>query len=146
MSTIVVIPDRGEHLLISDGLRSIRLDVLAGTLAQGPTTLRYLLSGLASVEKPLLTLRRLLTLARTGCFSRSLHPREARARRWVLMLRVYDALRVGTDQREIAQVLLSREAGEPRWRSRDPSLRSRAQRLVRGARRTAAGGHLELLK
>lgn len=146
MSTIVAISDRREHLLISDGLRLIRLDVLAGTLTQGPAELRYLLSGLGSAEKPLLTLRRFLALARTGRFSRSLHPREPRARRWALILRVHDALRAEADQREIARVLLSRDAGEPRWRSQAPSLRSRAQRLVREARRMAAGAYRRLLR
>jgi hypothetical protein len=119
--------------------------VLAGTLARGPTRLHYLLGGLASAEKPLLTLQRLLELARAGRFSRSLHPREPRARRWVLMLRAHDAIRAGTDQREIAQVLLNGVAGEPRWRSESPSLRSQAQRLVRGARLMARDGYRTLL-
>jgi hypothetical protein len=66
--SLVMAPGRGEHLLLSDGLRSIRLDGTAGTLARGRVRLRYLLSGLESAEKPLLTLRRLLALARTGDF------------------------------------------------------------------------------
>jgi hypothetical protein len=137
---------RREHLLISDGLQSIRLDVLAGTLAQGPAELRYLLAGISSVERPLLTLRRMLALARTGRFSRSLHPQEPRARTWVLMLRACDALQSGADQRQIAEILLNRGASEPRWRSFAPSLRSRAQRLVRSARRMAAGSYRGLLQ
>ena len=141
----LVAGDGREHLLISDGLRTIRIDVLAGTLSRGPTRLHYLLSGLASAEKPQLTLQRLIALARAGRFSRTLHPREPRARRWVLMLRAYDALRAGADQREIAQWLLSREAGEPRWRSLAPSVRSQVQRLVRGARLMACGGYRTLL-
>lgn len=136
----------GEHLLISDGLRAIRLDVLMGTLAGGPARLRYRLSGLASAEQPLLTLRRFLALSRTGRFASSLHPREARAKRWLLMLRTHDALSTGADQREIAAELLSREAGEGRWRSRLPSVRSQVQRLVRNAQATAAGGYASLLK
>lgn len=134
-----------EHLLISDGLRAIRLDVLAGTLGKGPVELRYLLSGLASADRPLLTLRRLLALARSGRFSRSLHPSEPRAKRWVLLLRARDALDAGADQRAIAESLLSRSACEPRWRSAEPSLRSRVQRLVRGARLMAKDGYLRLL-
>lgn len=142
----LVTSDAGEHLLISDGLRTIRLDVLTGTMACGPARLRYRLAGLASAERPLLTLRRLLALSRTGRFASSLHPREARARRWVLMLRAHDALAAGASQREIAALLLSGEAGEPRWRSRSPSLRLQVQRLVRGARRMASNGYLELLR
>ena len=142
----LVTSDAREHLLISDGLRAIRLDVLTGTLASGPARLRCRLSGLASAEQPLLTLRRLLALWRTGRFSRSLHPPEARAPRWLLMLRAHDALVAGADQREIAVELLSREAAEPRWRSRCPSVRLQVQRLVRSARRMAGGGYASLLK
>lgn len=142
----LVTSDAGEHLLISDGLRAIRLDVLAGTLAGGPVRLRYRLSGRASAERPLLTLRRFLALWRTGQFASSLHPHEARAKRWLLMLRAHDALATESDQREIAAELLSREAGELRWRSRCPSVRSQVQRLVRGARHMAGGGYFELLR
>ena len=135
-----------EHLLLSDGLRAIRLDVLAGSLAQGPVQLRYLLGGVASAEPPLLTLRRLLVLCRTGTFGRSLHRPEVKARRWVMMLRAWDALAAGADQREIAAALLSASAAERRWRTEAPSLRSQAQRLVRGARRMGKGGYLNLLR
>lgn len=134
-----------EHLLLSDGLRAIRLDLLAGTFRQGPVQLRYLLTGLAAAQRPLLTLRRLIALAGTGRFSRSLHPREPRARRWLLMLRTRDALAAGADQREIAAILFSPSARQSRWRSQAPSLRSQVQRLARGARVMADGGYRELL-
>jgi hypothetical protein len=63
----------------------------------------------------------------------------------VLMLRTWDALTAGADQREIAGELLSRTAVAPRWRSREPSVRSQAQRLVRLARLFSAGGYRVLL-
>ena len=138
--------DGCERLLFSDGLRSIRIDVLSGTVAEGPVQLRYRLAGLAAAEPPVLTLRRLLALCRTGGFCRSLHPGEARARRWLLQLRAHDALTAGADQREIASVLLSAEASEPRWRIRSPSVRSQVQRLVRGARRMPSDGYFTLLR
>ena len=146
VSTLVSAADGREHLLMSDGLRAIRIDVAAGTIADRSAELRFRLHGLASAERPLLTLRRLLALCRTGRFCRSLHAPEARARRWVLMLRARDALAAGAGQREIAAVLLSDEAGQPRWRTQSPSLRSQAQRLVRGARHMASGGYLGLLR
>ena len=145
-STLLRRPDGREHLLISDGLRAIRIDVLAGSIATGAVDLRYRLGGLASAERPVLALRRLLALWRTGGFCRSLHPIEARAKRWVLLLRASDALGAGADQREIAMVILSPEAGQARWRTRAPSLRSRVQRLVRSARAMEAGGFWTLLR
>jgi hypothetical protein len=135
-----------EHLLISDGIRTIRLDVWSGTLRSGPTVLHYLLSGVAAAEGSLLTLRRLIAFCRAGRFSRSLHPPEARARRWILMLRAHDAVAAGAGQRQIAEILLGSAAREARWRSEVPSLRSQAQRLVRSARLMAQGGYRQLLQ
>jgi hypothetical protein len=134
-----------EHLLLCDGLRSIRLDAPAGTFGKGPVALRYSLGSLALAEPQILTLRRLLALYRSGRFSRVLHPAEPRARRWVLMLRAWDALVAGADQRRIAEALLSRSAGEPFWRNREPSVRSQVQRLVRSARAFGQGGYRALL-
>ena len=145
ISTLLKGADDREHLLISDGIRSLRIDVLSGSVKDGPSQLRYMLAGFASAERPLLTLRRLLMLWRTGRFSAALHAAEAKTRRSVLTLRTHDALDAGADQREIAAVLLSDVATERHWRSHSPSLRSQVQRLVRGARRMASGGYLDLL-
>jgi hypothetical protein len=137
--------ERTEYLLLSDGLRAIRLDAPAGAFTSGPVCLKYSIAGLISAQAPLLTLRRFLALSRTGCFSRSLHPREAKARRWILVLRTWDALAAGAGQRQLAEELLRRSAIGPRWRSREASVRSQAQRLVRAARHMGAGGYRELL-
>ena len=146
ISTLAMSTDEREHWLIADGLQAIRIDVVAGTLSDGPVELRYRLAGLAAAERPVLTLRRLLALSRTGAFSRSLHPNEPRAKRWVLMLRVHDALAAGANQRAIAAELLGSGAAMERWRVEAPSLRSQVQRLVQAARRSAGGGFWELLK
>jgi hypothetical protein len=134
-----------EHLLLSDGRRGIRIDIASGTVGAGPVRLSYRLAGLAGAQAPLLVLRQLLALWRTGEFSRALHPEEPRAARWILVLRAGDALAAGASQREIAECLLGREAAQRRWRVETSSLRSRVQRLAREARRMAAGGYRELL-
>lgn len=134
--------DRGreaEHLLISDGLRTIRLDGPAGCFAAASASLAYEIHGIHSAEAPLLALRRFIHLCRTGRFSPRLHAPERRARRWVLMLRAFDALEEGASQREIAEALLSRTVAAPRWRSRESSIRSQVQRLVRSARAITNG-------
>ncbi|HEY1143029.1 MAG TPA: DUF2285 domain-containing protein [Sphingomicrobium sp.] len=144
--TRVIATEDAEHLLLSDGLRAIRLDGPPGAFGSGPVCLRYSVEGLASAEAPLLTLRRFLALCRTGNFSRSLHRREVRARRWIMMLRAHDALVAGADQRQIAGELFSRSVVDPCWRSRESSVRSQVQRLVRSARRFALGGYRLLLR
>lgn len=141
----LVATERAEHLLLSDGLRSIRLDGPPGAFSAGPVCLRYLVEGLAAAAPRLLNLRRFLALCRSGDFSRLLHPDEPRARRWILMLRAWDGLAVDAGQREIAGELLSRSASAPHWRDREPSVRSQAQRLVRSARAFASGGYRSLL-
>ena len=133
------------HLLLSDGLRSIRIDAPIGTFANGPVFLSYMIGGVESAQPLLLTLRRFIALCRTERFSRVLHPPEPRARRWIMILRARDALAAGAGQREIAELLLSRSVGEPRWRNREPSIRTQAQRLVRSARSMAAGGYRSML-
>lgn len=145
MARLVTTPS-ADHLLLSDGWRTIRLDTEAGLFAAGPVRLAYRLEGLGAAQAPLLTLRRFLAFNRAGRFSTSLHPGERRSARWVQMLRAWDALQEGAGQREIAKVLLSPSAGEADWRIRNPSLRSRAQRLARLARTMAGGGYRALLR
>jgi hypothetical protein len=144
IATLVARED-SEHLLLCDGFRTLRLDGPPGTFGERPVCLRYMLEGVAAADRALMALRRFLALCRSGCLPRSLWRREPRARRWVLMLRTWDALTAGADQREIAGELLSRTAVAPRWRSREPSVRSQAQRLVRLARLFSAGGYRVLL-
>lgn len=145
VSTIASAPG-GERLLLSDGFRSIRLDVRGPGLRREPVTLAYDLQGVAAAETPLLVLRRLIALVRSGDFSRSLHPPERRAQRHILLLRTLDALAAGASQREIGIDLISSAAAQKRWRVHSPTVRSQAQRLVKGARRMAEGAFWELLQ
>lgn len=140
----LVSDDETDHLLLTDGLRAIRLDAPLGAFSSEAMCLRFRVGGILLSEISVLALRRLLALVHRGRFARSLHRREARARRWILQLRTHDALTAGADLREIAEELLGRPAG-PGWRIRDPSLRSQAQRMVRSARAMANGGFRQLL-
>ncbi len=135
-----------ESLLLCDGLHAVRLDGPTGTFTNGPVCLRYTIYGLASGEPRSLALRRFMAVCKTGRFSRVLHRTEVRARRWILILRAWDALSAGASQREIAEALLSRSAGGPRWRSRVASIRSQVQRLARSARIIAGGGYRAMLR
>ena len=142
----VAASDRGEHLLLSDGLRQIRLDGPPQCFTSGPLRLRYVIEGIGSAERALLTLQRLLALCRSGRFSRVLHRPEVRARRWIMLLRSYDAFMAGADQRSIAAVLLSESVAQSGWRVRESSIRLQVQRLVRSSRAIAAGGYRALLR
>lgn len=144
LATVVAGADGAEHLLLAEGLASLRIDSVGGSLAGGPVRLAYRLAGFAGLEGPLAALRDLLELRESG---RLRAPRaRSRNRRLVLLLRAYDALEAGASQREIAGVLLSPEAARARWRTEAPSLRLRAQRLAGGARAMARGGYGSLLR
>lgn len=141
----IVSSDHADHLLLCNGFHGIRLDGPPGIFGNARVALSYRLEGVEGARRPMLTLRRFLALCQGGNFPRSLYPREPRARRWILMLRAYDALGAGVSQREIAAALLSRTVEEPRWRSRESSVRSQVQRLAVSARRFVDGGYRELL-
>ena len=143
--TVARSPGGVEHLLLSDGRAGLRLDLGGSSILGGPVLLRYRLAGLASLERPMAELRRLAALCGSGDPSRLHDAGAAAGARAVLLLRAADGLAVGASQREIAEVLLSRDARQPRWRIEAPSLRSRAQRLVRKARAMAKGRWRDLL-
>ena len=116
---------RRDFLLLSDGLRAIRIDAPRSTFSDGPVCLRYAVEGLATAEPLVLTLSRLLALCRTGEFARSLHPVEPRARRWILALRASDGLLAGASHRELSRnssqpVRFSSALAEPGAKSPEP--------------------------
>lgn len=144
LATVVLGPGGCEHVLLSDGPATLRLDLASGSLLAGPVRLSYRLAGMAALRGPLATLRGLMTLCELGRLPSP--PARNRNRRLILLLRAHDALLAGANQREIAEVLLSPDAARPRWRAEVPSVRLQAQRLVAGARMMASGGYRELLR
>lgn len=135
-----------QHLLLSDGRRSIRLDVTGDDLEASPVRLSYLLRGLEDLARPLLVLERLRSLILQKRFVSSLYPPVRRARREVMLLRAFDAIGSGASQADMAELLLSRRFERRSWRIHSPSLRSQAQRLARASREMASGGFWDLLR
>jgi hypothetical protein len=131
----VVPSDDGEHWLLGNGASPLRIDVVAGTLKQGPVALAVQLSCLTPTS--LTALARLVNLVRDGEMRPSLFPAERRAARWAQVLRVHDALTAGASQREISDCLFG-TGGIARWRVNAAPWRRRTQRLVEAARRAAA--------
>lgn len=139
-------PEGREHAVLSDGWRRIRVDVEAGSLAGADAVLlHYHLVGLSSAHRQILPLRRLIDLCRHGRFARTLFPPDPRIARWLVVLRVHDALAAGASQREIGAVLFGAERTALDWGERSDSARSRVRRLVRDARLLARGGYRSLL-
>ncbi|PZQ20020.1 MAG: hypothetical protein DI569_16705 [Sphingopyxis macrogoltabida] len=121
-----------EHWLIADGHHALRIDCAGGTLAAGPVPLRWSIDGIMTAAPAVLALRRLTVVLATGRLGGGLFVRERRAARWVLALRVCDALAAGASQQEMASILFG--VSGRRWRVDHPTERLRVQRLVRSAR------------
>lgn len=139
---MTVLPGEGgrAHILLSDGLRSIRIDLRgAGRLIE-PVALTWHIQGVHRAPAQIRALMQFAALTRRGRFSRTLHPAERRAARWIQMLRVHDALAVGASPREIVAGLFAIDTASPRWRIDASAWRLRVQRLARGARECLATG------
>ncbi len=135
-----------EHAVLSDGRHHLRIDVDGGSLGEGgPVVLHYHIRGLASAEPKLLTLRRLIDLCRNRRFAAHLFPADPRIDRWLLALRVGDALRAGASHREIAIELYGADRVGRGWQGNAESLRLRVRRLARDARSMTAGGYRALM-
>jgi hypothetical protein len=136
--TVAIGDDEIEHLLLSDGHHSIRIDVLMGTLIGCPAALTYMLHGISGLKGPMVMLERLACLVMTGTFRTERDIPAQRRQRWINELRVADALEAGANQQMIARSLFGPSVGERRWRLESASYRSRVQRLVFVARETRA--------
>lgn len=145
--TVAVDASGAEHVVLSDGWRRIRLDLAAGSLAgEGLVLLHFSLEGLSSAAGKLLPLKRFIDLCRHRRFGRSLFPEDRRIARWILLLRVRDALAAGASHREIATALYGAQRVGRDWSGPSDSLRSRVRRLVRDARAMEQGGFWTLMR
>ncbi|WP_430738995.1 DNA -binding domain-containing protein [Sphingomonas paeninsulae] len=125
---------RWEHLLLSDGIHGIRLDIATGSVVGSPTLLAYRIQGQASAKGPAETLRQLTALVQRMAFSANLFPQERRTARWILELRTADAIASGASAHEIAAHFYPALTAERRWRVESYAARRRVQRLVARAR------------
>lgn len=135
-----------ESLLLSDGWRRIRLDIVEGSLAMAPP-LRPLfhIEGVSSARGPLRALNRFLDFLSHRRLRPALYPPEPRMARWLLLLRVQDALREGASHRDIGIALFGADRVAIQWDGPTDALRSRVRRLVRDAQHMASGGYRQLL-
>jgi hypothetical protein len=132
--TVAIDDNEIEHLLLSDGRHSIRVDVVVGTLIGCPASLTYLLHGISGLKGPVRALERLAALVTTGRFLPPPSRSVERQGRWIAELRVADAMAEGYDQQSIARILFDGAISARRWRTESASYRRRVQRLVAEAR------------
>ena len=133
--TLAVGEDQVEHLLLSDGIHSLRIDIVEGSLIGCPAVLRYLIEGIDTLRGPLATIDRLVRLSKTGRLDRPGLRATMLTQRWISELRVADALASGADHQDIARALYGNLVAADRWRTMNTAFRTRTQRLARAARR-----------
>ena len=132
--TLVIDDDHIEHLLLSDGAHAVRIDIIEGTLIGCPAGLLYLLEGVDRLRGPLSAINRLILLCRSGRLHKPASRPNKLPRRWILELRVADALATGADQHEIARVLYGDIVSPQQWQFAGNPYRLRIQRLARTVR------------
>lgn len=132
--------DPVEHVLLSDGLHRLRLDVRGGTVTRGPVCLRFVFEGLREIDAPLLTLQRLVAVGRRGVMPLGLFSAERRAQRWIAALRAGDIVRAGGSQREVAETLFGAERVRADWAGSSDYLRSQVRRMLAFGTRMRGGG------
>jgi len=110
---------RSEHLVIYCGGEVIRLDVIDGTMAAGPVSLRFDLADDDRLSVQISTIRTFRTTDAKDCRHRRLASR-------LLALQAVDARDVGASLQEIAQNLL----GPGAWPGDGEHRKSLVRRLV----------------
>lgn len=136
--------DGEQHVLISDGLRRLRLAVVEGDVLAGPVVFRFHLPALGGGQGALDNLRRLMALRDTGGLGGGRDRPLAKASRWLQVLRVHDARQAGATHRDIALFLFGETRVCEDWSAGSDYMRMRVQRLVRAAEQTVAGGYRAL--
>jgi len=134
-----------EHILLR-GRSGIRLDVIAGTLRDGPVSLRFDMTGSNDIESSLRTLRRFLHVCKTGDASPLSMTNGVPSCRTINALRVHDALHQGASIRDIGIMLFGQARIGSEWRSPGESLKSHCRRLIAYSRHMASGGWQMLLR
>jgi hypothetical protein len=135
-----------EHLLLSDGWRQVRLDIVAGTLRDGPVHLHTQVGDCALAPARVLAMRRLLALCGHGRFPNGLFRSPPWLAHRINELRVSDAMQDEASYQQTIRVLFNNPIPERRWRAGNEYWISRVRRLRKAALAMAAGGWRSLLK
>ncbi len=143
VADIVVAQDAHvEHLLVKQGERRLRVDLVRGSLRCRPLRLLMPLTALCDYPHRQQTVQSLIDMLE---HRRVRYRRDARLDRLVLGLQALDATEAGATLREIAEATgLNQADGD--WPGPGESTRSSARRLVALGRRMSALGPIAVLQ
>ena len=144
--TTVAIDGKGhEHIVISNGLRRIRIDVVSGSLVDGPVALRIVCADMYRLKAAATTMDKLASLCQHQRFMPVHFREDRRCARWIAALRVHDGLCAGASQREIAIALYGHKRVANDWYDDNDVMRASVRRLIRTARTLACGQYRSLM-
>lgn len=127
-----------EHVRLGRGRAAVRIDIVSGSLLDGPVALVHDLAD--ADEVTIGVLRRFLHLCRRGNLPEVRPSANQRWQRQVLGLRVADALAQGASIRAVGVMLFGAERVRKEWS--EEALKSQCRRLISFARGMAGGGYL----
>lgn len=132
--------DGTEHVVLSDGMCRIALDVCNGTLFDGSVSLGIELINSDQSKRQLTQLDRLLAALADPLGKIPACHTIAANRKIVTALRVADGLAAGASHRELAIALFGAERVAADWLGISDALRSQVRRLVKSAQYFSGGG------
>lgn len=142
LKAVLVRLSNREHLLFSDGFRTLQLTVRGTSVLDGPVNLQCTLHGWPDFKTKTLSLRRLCQLYKQDRLVKRLYPKEQRSSRWAQMLRAWDGCQAGARHRDIAHMIYGKKTAEELWHD---GYRTRTQRLIKSARQMVCDGYRNLL-
>ena len=143
-ATVLSLADDSEHLLLGEPGRAVRLEIISGTLLNGPVLLSYRLSGVQQVRWRLAALQRFIG-CQSGNVASGTRPRSSSGARRLQVLRTLDALALDPRHRAVSIALFGAPQTQSDWRQGSDYLKSRVRRLVAQARSLADGGYRNLV-
>lgn len=145
IATMVICSQGRESLLLRDAGRSLRMNVVSGSLLNGPVSLLHDFAWVDDIESAIAASRRFLYLCRTGRFLASSVPADQTTRRLIRALRAHDALVGGASIREVGVMLFGIDRVRAEWPGTGEALKSQCRRLIALSRFMVSGGYRRLL-
>lgn len=146
-ATLVTGAQGRESLLLRNaGCGGLRLDVISGSLLQGPVALLFEFGRRSEIELAIAALRRYYHLCCTGEFPAVSFHRNQRFQRQIQALCVHDALAQGASIRDVGTMLFGGDRVRVEWPGQGDALKSHCRRMIALVRFMAAGGYKTLLR
>ena len=135
----------GEHFLVGTAQACLRLDIVEGSLLDGPVTLTYLVPGVDAALPKVNTARRLIRAYRHARIAPAIALSSVARRREVARIKTFDALQGGASLREVGEYIYGVKAVREHWSGPGEHMKSAVRRLVASAKLRAAGGYKMML-